>query len=92
MKTYRHNTPYSAKEKLKAITMLKNNSIEYVSHRYHCSERSLYRWRKKYDTPRKIGEKMQLNVKHVPYDCRTKQVFLCLLMRATSTHYTRIST
>ena len=62
MKTYRYNTPYSAKEKLKAITMLKNNSIEYVNHRYHCSERSLYRWRKKYDTPTEIGEKMQLYV------------------------------
>ena len=160
MKTYRHNSPYSAKEKLKAITMLKNNSIEYVCHRYHCSERSIYRWKamydgtieslenkssrpktphpnshtadevkhikdlirrnpniglnelygklrqkyaytrhplslynylrrnnifnevrkrtnykpKKYDTPTKIGEKMQLDVKYVPYDCRTKEV------------------
>ena len=29
---------------------------------------------KKYDTPIRIGEKMQLDVKYVPYDCRTKNV------------------
>lgn len=29
---------------------------------------------KKYDTPLNIGEKMQLDVKVVPYDCRTKAV------------------
>ena len=29
---------------------------------------------KPYDTPIKIGEKMQLDVKVVPYDCRTKEV------------------
>lgn len=160
MKTYRHNTPYSAKEKQKALKLLEHSTIEYVCHRYHCSERTLYRWKqkydgtleslenkssrpktphpnshtsfeikhikdlirrnpniglnelygklrkdyaytrhpvslyrflrkrgffsevkkrtnyipKKYDTPIKIGEKMQLDVKVVPYDCRTSNV------------------
>ncbi len=160
MKTYRHNSPYTAQEKLKAIKLLTHSSIEYVCHRYHCSERSLYRWKKaydgtlkslenrssaprtphpnshtaeeikhikdlirrnpdiglnelygklrlnyaytrhpvslyrflrkhgffkdcrkrknyipkKYDTPVTIGEKWQLDVKYVPYDCRTKHV------------------
>lgn len=160
MKTYRHNSPYTAQEKLKAIKLLAHSSIEYVCHRYHCSERSLYRWKKaydgtlkslenrssaphtphpnshtaeeikhikdlirrnpdiglnelygklrlnyaytrhpvslyrflrkhgffkdcrkrknyipkKYDTPVTIGEKWQLDVKYVPYDCRTKHV------------------
>lgn len=160
MKPIRHNSPYSAKEKEKALKLLKHNTIEYVCHRYHCSERTLYRWKskydgtleslenksckpktphpnshtieeitnikklikrnpniglnelygklrmnyaytrhpvslyrflrkngffnevrkrenykpKKYETPTKIGEKMQLDVKYVPYDCRTKNV------------------
>lgn len=160
MKTYRHNSPYSAREKMNAINLLKHSTIEYVCHRYHCSERSLYRWKKaydgtlkslenhssvphtphpnshtaeeikhikdlirrtpnitlnelygklrlnyaytrhpvslyrflrkngffkecrkrkpykpkKYDTPMAIGEKWQLDVKYVPYDCRTKDV------------------
>lgn len=160
MKTFRHNNPYSAKEKLKALKLLETSTIEFVAHRYHCSERSIYRWKKMYDgtleslenktsrpktphpnshtadeikhikdlihrnpniglnelygklrrnyaytrnpvslyrflkkngmfnevrkhnnykpkpydTPIKIGEKMQLDVKVVPYDCRTKEV------------------
>lgn len=160
MKTFRHNNPYSAKEKLKALKLLETSTIEFVAHRYHCSERSIYRWKKMYngtleslenkssrpktphpnshtaeeikhikdlirrnpniglnelygklrsnyaytrnpvslyrflkkngmfnevrkhnnykpkpyDTPTKIGEKMQLDVKVVPYDCRTKEV------------------
>ena len=160
MKTYRHNNPYSPKEKLKALNLLKTSTIEFVAHRYHCSERSIYRWKKMYDgtleslenkssrpktphpnshtaeeikhikdlirrnpniglnelygklrhnyaysrnpvslyrflkkngifaevrkhtnykpkpydTPLKIGEKMQLDVKVVPYECRTKEV------------------
>ena len=49
MKPYRRNSPYTPKEKLKAIKLLEKNSIEYVCHRYHCSERSLYRWKKKYN-------------------------------------------
>lgn len=160
MRTFRHNTPYTAKEKIKALKLLEHNSIEYVCHRYHCSERSLYRWKskydgtieslenksskpktphpnahtieeitnikklikrnpniglnelygklrmnyaytrhpvslyrflrkngffkdvrkrqnykpKKYETPTRIGEKMQLDVKYVPYECRTSNV------------------
>ncbi|MCH5179919.1 MAG: DDE-type integrase/transposase/recombinase [Erysipelotrichales bacterium] len=155
------NNPYDPKEKLKALNMLKRNSFEFVAHRYHCTIRTLYRWRKQYDgtleslengshvpltpnpreqtseekkhiqdlvrrnpniglselygklrvnygysrnpvtlyrylrknnyfkdlkkdrknykpqkyfTPISIGEKMQLDVKVVPYDCRTKDV------------------
>lgn len=154
------NSPYSAKEKLKALNLLKISDIEFVCHRYHCSERSIYRWKKMYkgelsdldnkssaphhcprrqsddeikhikdlvkrnpniglnelygklrvnygysrnpvtlyrylrkngyfkelsrnrnnykpkpyDTPKCIGEKMQLDVKVVPFDCRTKDV------------------
>ena len=160
MKTKRYNTPYTAKEKQKALKLWETSSIEYVCHRYHCSERTLYRWKKKYDgslkslenksskpltphpnahkedeikhikdlikrnpniglnelygklrlnyaytrhpvslyrflrkngffsdvkkrknyvpkkydTPIKIGEKMQLDVKYVPYECRTQNV------------------
>lgn len=160
MKAYRHNTPYSAREKEKALKLWEKSTTEYVCHRYHCSERTLWRWKKqydgtlnsllnksckpktphpnshtaeeikhikdlikrnpniglnelygklrvnyaytrnpvslyrflkkngffedvkkksnykpkKYDTPTKIGEKMQLDVKYVPYDCRTKNV------------------
>lgn len=160
MKTKRFNTPYTAKEKEKALKMLKHSTIEHVCHRFHCTERSIYRWKKlydgtleslenkssrpktphpkshtaeeikhikdlirrnkniglnelygklrhnyaytrhpvslyrflrkngffsevrkrqnyvpkKYDTPIKIGEKMQLDVKYVPYECRTANV------------------
>ena len=49
MKTYKHNSPYSAREKLNALNLLRHSTIEYVCHRYHCSERSLYRWKRKYD-------------------------------------------
>lgn len=160
MRAYRHNTPYSPKEKFNAISMLKHNSFEYVAKRYHCSIQTLYRWKrlyngtlqslengscrpktphpnshtaeeikhikdlirrnpniglnelygklrqsyaytrhpislyrflrkrgffnevrkrvpykpKPYETPLVIGEKMQLDVKYVPYECRTKEV------------------
>lgn len=40
---------YAAEEKLKALILLKNCSIEFVAHRYHCSVRTLYRWKKFYD-------------------------------------------
>ncbi len=63
MKTYRFNNPYSAKEKLNAIKMLKNNSYEFVSHRYHCSIRSLYRWKKLYDGTLESLE----NGSHIPH-------------------------
>lgn len=160
MKAYRHNTPYSPDEKMKALKLLEHSTIEHVCHRYHCSQRTLYRWKakydgtmeslangsnkpkkahpnshtareikhikdlikrnpnvtlnelygklrqkyaytrhptslyrflrksgiiteikktqrykpKKYETPICIGEKMQLDVKYVPYECRTKSV------------------
>lgn len=158
MNTYKQ--PYSPAEKMKALKLLSHSTIEYVCHRYHCSERSLYRWKKMFDgtlsslknkssrphtphpnshtaeeikhikdlirrnpeiglnelygklrlnyaytrhpvslyrflrkngffkegrnkqsykpkpyeTPIHIGDKMQLDVKYVPYDCRTKNV------------------
>ena len=47
---YRHyNTPYSAKEKERALRLWKTSSTEFVCHRYHCSERSLWRWKRMYD-------------------------------------------
>ncbi len=49
MKTIRYNTPYSAQEKMKALKLLENSTIEFVCHRYHCSDRSLYRWKKLYN-------------------------------------------
>lgn len=49
MRTIRYNNPYSAQEKMKALKLLENSTIEFVCHRYHCSERSLYRWKKLYD-------------------------------------------
>lgn len=161
IKQHYHNNPYSAKEKLKALNLLKSCSFEFVAHRYHCTIQTLYRWKriyngnikslengscrpktkhpnsqtdeeikhikdlikrnptiglnelygklrinygysrnpvtlyrflrknnyfkdlrktrnnyipKKYDTPVHIGDKFQLDVKVVPYDCRTKDV------------------
>ena len=44
-----YNSPYTAKEKLKALTLWKTSSTEFVCHRYHCSDRSLRRWRSLYD-------------------------------------------
>ncbi|MEG1790838.1 MAG: DDE-type integrase/transposase/recombinase [Clostridia bacterium] len=43
------NTPYTAKEKLKALNLLQCSTIEFVAHRYHCSVRSVYRWKALYD-------------------------------------------
>lgn len=63
MKTYRFNHPYSAKEKLNAIKMLKKNTYEFVAHRYHCSIRSLYRWKKIYDGSLESLE----NGSHIPH-------------------------
>lgn len=40
---------YTKEEKLKALKLLKISTIEFVAHRYHCSVRSLYRWKKQYD-------------------------------------------
>lgn len=46
-----YNTPYTAKEKLKALNLwrLKPSDILFVCHRYHCSERSLWRWKRLYN-------------------------------------------
>ena len=44
-----YKVAYTAKEKLNAIKSLKISNIEFVAHRYHCSVRSLYRWKKIYD-------------------------------------------
>lgn len=47
---YNHyNTPYTANEKLKALKLWEKSTTEFVCHRYHCSERSLWRWKAKYD-------------------------------------------
>lgn len=44
-----YNTPYTAREKLKALKLWKSSTIEFVCHRYRCSERSLWRWKSKYN-------------------------------------------
>lgn len=44
-----YKSAYTKEEKLKAITLLNHNTIEFVAHRYHCSIRSIYRWKSKYD-------------------------------------------
>lgn len=49
MRYYHYNSPYTAKEKLKALTLWKTSSTEFVCHRYHCTERSLWRWKALYD-------------------------------------------
>lgn len=47
---YKHyNTPYTAKEKERALQLWKISTTEWVCHRYHCSERSLWRWKSLYD-------------------------------------------
>lgn len=47
---YKHyNTPYTAKEKERALNLWKKSSTEFVCHRYHCSERSLWRWKSQFD-------------------------------------------
>ena len=61
---YRHyNTPYSAKEKLRALRLWKTSTTEFVCHRYHCSERSLWRWKRMYDGTLKSLE----NKSHRPH-------------------------
>lgn len=44
-----YQVAFSAKEKLYALKLLKRYPIEFVAHRYHCSVRSIYRWRKAFD-------------------------------------------
>ena len=47
---YNHyNAPYTANEKLKALKLWAKSTTEFVCHRYHCSERSLWRWKAKYN-------------------------------------------
>jgi transposase InsO family protein len=46
---YHYNTPYSAQEKLKALSLLRRSTFEFVAHRYHCTIQTLYRWRRLYD-------------------------------------------
>ncbi len=46
-KTY--NTPYSAREKERALKLWQTSTTEFVCHRFHCSERSLWRWKSRYD-------------------------------------------
>lgn len=49
MRYYRHNNPYTPQEKLRALKLWAKNSTEFVCHRFHCSERSLWRWKRQYD-------------------------------------------
>ena len=45
----RWNNPYSPKEKLKALNLLKRSDVQFVAHRYHCTIQTIYRWRRIYD-------------------------------------------
>lgn len=49
MRYYHHNNPYSPEEKLRALRMWEKYTTEFVCHRFHCSERSLWRWKSKYN-------------------------------------------
>lgn len=40
---------YTAEEKLKALTLWKHSTAEFVAHRYHCTIQTLYRWRRIYN-------------------------------------------
>lgn len=40
---------FTAEEKLHILNLLKTASIEFIAHRYHCSIRSIYRWKKNYN-------------------------------------------
>ena len=44
-----YKSAYTPEEKLKALKLWKHSTIEFVAHRYHCSESSLYRWKKQYN-------------------------------------------
>lgn len=60
-----HSNPYSAKEKERALRMLRTASIDFVAHRFHCSTRSIYRWRRMYDGSTSSLE----NKSSVPHTC-----------------------
>ncbi len=49
MRYYHYNSPYTAREKLRALTLWRTSTTEFVCHRYHCTDRSLRRWRSQYD-------------------------------------------
>ena len=49
MRYHHYNTPYEAREKYNALKLWKTSSTEFVCHRYHCTERSLWRWKSLYD-------------------------------------------
>ncbi len=49
MRYYHHNNPYTAQEKLRALKLWRTSTTEFVCHRFHCSERSLWRWKSRYD-------------------------------------------
>ncbi len=55
----KYNTPYTAKEKEKALKLLaRTDDLIFVSHRYHCTVRTLYRWKRQYDgTVESLGNK-----------------------------------
>lgn len=44
-----YKVAYLAEEKYKALKLLKHSTIEFVAHRYHCSIRSIYRWKRQFD-------------------------------------------
>lgn len=65
---------FTAKEKLNAIRSLKQSSIEYVSHRYHCSVRSLYRWKCKYNgTLESLENNFQEKICYIQIGIRMKK-------------------
>ena len=45
----RWNNPYSPKEKEKALRLLRMSDVKFVAHRYHCTEQTVYRWKRLYD-------------------------------------------
>lgn len=49
MRYYKYNSPYTAKEKERALRLWHTSTTEFVCHRFHCSERSLWRWKSKYN-------------------------------------------
>lgn len=57
------NYPYEPKEKEAALKLLKNNSVAFVAHRYHCTIQTIYRWKRIYDGTLKSLE----NGSHVPH-------------------------
>lgn len=50
MKERKSNTPYTAREKEKALRLLRQTKDPiFVAHRYHCTVRTVYRWKSRYD-------------------------------------------